>query len=317
MHVLNSLHSPDSVKAIFQVLLGKIISMATGFKLPYKLLFLAAIVALALVLDIYLETTLHGNPYDARPLLGDPTLGVVGYYQGSMRNRVAASTALRLFRSVYPDAPLYIHYDGSRHDSQESWDMAVDFHATLVTYSDEPRDRSSKPIGMYFTVEAGKEYIRRLRAAALLQPRGWVLLLEDDVWTWSQVNRQSDLRYDICGHCWLKYSDNHSNIIRKHSARNNIMPYKNATCYGGSGGSFVSSSRLIGLNMSSPRIHSLLENLVENDMASDLLLCAVVLFDGGTIGWYKGYYDFVLVGFGYPRTFHHMNWLYFLKRWYG
>jgi hypothetical protein len=258
--------------------------------------------------------------------VGQPTgahtsmMMIAAYYQMGPNNRVAAYAALRLFRSVYPDAPLHIHYDAiNTTTATANSELANVFHATSVSYAEGMEEKSTTTSGgMYFTVQGAEKYLERLRAAALLRPRGWLLLLEDDVWVWSQVNTSSDLAYDISGHCWLSLGPTHSRFIRAHSAS---PVFQNATCYGGSGGSFVRSERLIGLNRStttSAALRSFIKDLIMGgELASDLLLSAVILWDGGDIGWYSGYYDFVVVGFGYPRTFHHMKWLYFLRYVFG
>jgi hypothetical protein len=151
--------------------------------------------------------------------------------------------------------------------------------------------------------------------AASLQPNGWVLLIEDDAWVWGRVKPESDLLYDISGHCLLRFSKEHSNVILAHSSS---TVYRNATCYGGSGGSFVNSSRLIGLgDYSASRLALLADLTAGGYIASDMIISAVILQDGGTIGRYKGYYDFVVIGSGIPKTFHWMKCLYFLKNTFG
>ena len=243
---------------------------------------------------------------------------IVAYYQSSGHNRVAQWIALSLFRQVYPFSPLYIHFDINK-PTNETEALSKRFTATLTTYNSQSSDHSTASHGMYFTVDASIRFIQRLQAAAGMRPNGWVLLLEDDVWVWGKPDARHLFQYDINGHCWLRFDQTHSHIIQAHASPK-LQVYKNATCYGASGGSILNSSRLIGLDTS---LQSGMREFVGNlsmrsdDVASDLLISAVILRDGGSIGWYKGYYDFVVVGYGIPKIMHHMKMFYFMKYFYG
>ena len=240
---------------------------------------------------------------------------IVAYYQNSGKNKIATRAVLQLFRWVYPNASLYMHFDTN--ESVETRSLANEFGAGLVTYSNRLEFRSSDQKGLYFTVGAGIQFIQRLQAAASLQPDGWVMLLEDDVWTLSLVNTKSDLFYDISGMCWLTFDKEHSRIIRTHAFPRQV--YMNATCYGANGGSFINSSRLLGLNTSNQDLLAFMRHMTARggDIASDLLLSSVILWDGGAVGPYHGFYDFVVVGHGLPKTVHHMKLLYVLRHVYG
>ena len=283
--------------------------------------FIAGIVCF-LVLSIYIASSVIGRW--RYPLLHDNTRSsahVVAYYQTSGSNWLASYTALRLFRITYPTAPLYIHYDmleNSTHDQ-----LAVDFGASLVTYNKQASDGSSATHGMYFSsIQSAEEYIRRLRHAASLQPSGWVFLLEDDVWVWGQVDEQ-DLKFDVSGTCWGRYEARYSELIRTHAT---LPVFQNATCYGGCGGHFVSCIRLLGIT-ESPSTRGLITGLLDLGIpvASDVLLCALILQNGGSIGEYQGFYEYgglmapvlkTKSGNG-VKTLHQMKWLYFLRYVFG
>ena len=235
---------------------------------------------------------------------------------------MASYVALQLFRRVYPTVPLYIHYDALESNGQTP-QLAIDFDASLVTYNKAISDRSSASHGMYFsTVQAVEEYIGRLRSAASLQPEGWVFLLEDDVWAWRHLERQ-DLAFDVSGTCWGNYESKQSDLIKKHSR---YSVFQNATCYGGCGGHLVNSSRLLGI-VDSTSTRDLIAGLLDLDtyIPSDVLLCALILQDGGSIGEYQGFYEYGGIlnpvlktrGDGTIKTLHQMKWFYLFRFVFG
>jgi hypothetical protein len=240
----------------------------------------------------------------------DDNVSVVGYYQMSGSNRVASSVVLSLFRSVYPTVPLYIHYDMDHALSASG--------ADLVTYNEKRVDKSAVSKGMYFsTVTAMEDYIQRIKRAASLQKKGWVLLLEDDVWVLAPV-KQKDLRYDVTGTCKHAYSRECSRAIETHSTHRPV--FRNASCYGAYGGHYINSSRILGLRDN----HDLLASLllaVGGPVASDVLLSAVILSDGGTIGGNPGFYEFFTYTgpvysnpeSGPPNILHEMKMLYWMR----
>ena len=238
---------------------------------------------------------------------------IVAYYQTGGRNAMALFVALRFFRSVYPDAPLYMHYDMYKMLGDNSTSrMARDFNAALVTYNSLVLGGSVNKHGMYYaTVQAAEDYIRRLQVAAGLEPEGWVLLMEDDVWLWAPV-KQDELWYDISGTCWGTYRRGCHEAIVADSAG---PVFRNGTCYGGYGGHYVNSSRLLGL-VDWPAMRGLIRDmlLAENgNLASDMILSALVLQNGGTIGEYPGYYEWEgrsTAGGENTKTWHRMKWLY-------
>lgn len=234
---------------------------------------------------------------------------VVGYYQTTGLNPLAASVVLRLFRSVYPSAPLYIHYDA---------DHAIPTPgADLITHNERQVDKSATSTGMYFSsVMAMLAYIQRIKTAAGLQKNGWVLLLEDDVWVWRGVTK-ADLRYDVTGTCKHPFSRECSRCptaIKTHARR---QVFRNASCYGAYGGHYINSSRVLGLK----NYHGLLQDLLNSDVkngavASDMLLSAVILGDGGNIGDNPGFYDFFdlfYVNYGQINILHNMKCLYLIQ----
>jgi hypothetical protein len=235
---------------------------------------------------------------------------VVAYYQTSGSNQLASNVVLYMFRSVYPSAPLYIHYDMDHPLST----LGVD----LITFNDKNADKSNVSYGMYFSsVIAMETYIQRIKTAAGLQKNGWVLLLEDDVWVWTQI-KQNDLKYDVTGTCKHPYSPEYSRIIKSHSPHHQV--FRNASCYGAYGGHYINSSRILGLK----DYHDLLTDLllVTNGLvASDMLLSTIILVDGGTIGGNPGFYEFGSntgpvfsnEDHGSVNILHEMKWLYFMK----
>jgi hypothetical protein len=232
-----------------------------------------------------------------------PDQNIAAYYQTGGTHRVASYVAMSLFRSVYPSVPLYIHYDILINDKGIN---NMQFYPTLTTTAKNLSDLSASS-GMHFTsVSAAEAYIKRLQAAAALNPHGWVLLLEDDVWCWQTVNH-ADLVFDISGTCWAKYRSEYSKAILQMAPSH--QAFLNATCYGGYGGHFVNSSRLLGLQMN--LVQRLIKLLLESHspIASDELLSAVILQEGGSIGYYAGYYEYTK-GHSALKTLHQMKWLY-------
>ena len=237
---------------------------------------------------------------------------VVAYYQRGVGNSIAFSVALHLFRSVYPSSPVYIHWDADH--------APIVSGADLITYNKNNTEKSSINNGMYFSsVTAMDAYIKRIKTAANLQKNGWVLLLEDDVWVLSRI-KQNDLRYDISGTCRGQYYTECRECpraIKAHSPHHQL--FRNASCYGGCGGNYINSSRILRLE----GYHGLLIDLLKavgGPVASDILISSVILADGGTIGDNPGYYEpgdlppgFSNTKYGLPNIFHQMKWLYFMK----
>jgi hypothetical protein len=189
----------------------------------------------------------------------------------------------------------------------------------LITYNEKNVYKSNASYGMYFSsVIAMETYIQRIKTAAGLQKNGWVLLLEDDVWVWTKI-KQNDLKYDVTGTCKHPYSRECSRAIKTHSTHHPV--FRNASCYGAYGGHYINSSRILGLK----DYHALLANLlvaVDGPVASDMLLSAVILSDGGNIGGNPGFYEFggsktgpvySNTERGPPNILHEMKWLYFMK----
>ena len=182
-----------------------------------------------------------------------------------------------------------------RHDRQHR----VSFEQVRIKFITDKQARGASRSPLHFdTLHAAEAYIQRLQATAGLMPRGWVFLLEDDVWA-IQAVEEKDLRYDISGTCWAIYKPEYGAIIKNETS----------LCYGGYGGHFINSSRLLGLSAS--RYRPLIADLLAafSPIASDELLSAVILQDGGTIGYYTGFYEH-LVGDGPMRTQHQMKWFY-------
>lgn len=228
-----------------------------------------------------------------------PESKIIAYYQTNGKHVLAIQVVLTLFHRVYPGARVCMYLDTLdtriRHIPLKRHD--------LITITVNTQEQSASKTGMYFdTVHAAETYIQRLRATAGLNPNGWVFLLEDDVWVWRAVPEQ-DLRYDISGACRAIYRPEYAAIIKKNQSD------ASAVCYGGFGGQFVNSSRLLGLSQT--RVHQMIVQMlaVYSPVASDELLSAVVLDDGGTIGYYSGYYE-TLKTRDTVKTEHQMKWLY-------
>jgi hypothetical protein len=241
------------------------------------------------------------------------TSNMVAYYQTSGQNKIASRFVLYMFRMAYPRAQLYIHFDSN--NTREKQALADEFGAIITTYSE--KYHSTSTTGMYFAFHASVQFFRRLQTAARLQPDGWLMLLEDDVWALYAVDPQSELSYDINGQCWLLFDKEHSKAIQQYSLARGV--YADASCYGASGGSIINNSRLLGINTSDQYTIAFMQDMMARGgvIASDLLISSLILQKGGTIGPYSGYYDFVVVGYGVPKTIHKMKILYFLNYFYG
>lgn len=226
-----------------------------------------------------------------------PETNYVAYYQTSGKHVLATQAVLTLFHRIYPWARICVYLDTLdtqiKHLLLETQD--------IVRITPGTADQSVSKTGMYFdTVHSAESYIQRLQNTARLMPRGWVFLLEDDVWVVRAVPEQ-DLRYDVSGACNAHYRPEYSLILTNQTA--------SPVCYGGCGGHFVNSTKL--LNISQARMHQLITRLlaVYSPIASDELLSAVILHDGGTIGPYPGFYETFKTG-GTVKTEHQMKWLY-------
>lgn len=252
--------------------------------------------------------------YDVEDKKTENDIKVVVYYQRAIGNSIAFRVALHLFRSAYPSSPLYIHWD-------EDHALPVS-GANLITYNKNIIEKTTN-VGsgrMFFASVASMEaYIQRLKTAAGFQRNGWVLLLEDDVWVLSRIKKQH-LRYDISGTCRGQLQTKCKEcptVIQAHSP--NHQTFRNAECYGGCGGNYINSSRILGLK----GYENLLEALLRawgGPVPQDVLLSSVILADGGTIGDNPGYYEpgdlppgFSNTKYGPPNIFHQMKWLYFMK----
>jgi hypothetical protein len=217
---------------------------------------------------------------------------IAGYYQTDNRHQIASYVALSLFRRVYSDSRLYVHYDATR--------PTKPIAADLITYSNQS-EQSTKSNGMYFSTSvAAMAYVQRLQRAAAMAP--WVLLLEDDVWVYRGMETR-ELRFDVSGTCWATYRREYAAILNK-------------SCYGAYGGHYLNGSRL--LTLSNDAVSILIDKLLaaHSPIASDELLSAIVIQHGGTIGYYEGYREFSgpfwLNGNGWIKTVHQAKWLYFL-----
>ena len=261
--------------------------------------------AVTIMVMVWIFTSTHSVEYDEN-------VKVVGYYQTSGSNRLASSVVLHFFQSIYPLARLYIHYDTDH--------ALLSSGADLITYNEKHVDKSAVSNGMYFSsVAAMENYLKRIKKAASLQKNGWVLLLEDDVWVWASI-KQNDLRYDVTGTCRHQFSAECSKCpaaIQMHSPHREV--FRNASCYGAYGGHYLNSSRILGLKDYQGLLRDLL-SAVGGPVASDILLSAVILSDGGSIGDNMGFYEpndlaqvFLNAKYDPPNIFHQMKYLYSKK----
>lgn len=254
--------------------------------------------------------------YDVEDIKKEDDIRVVAYCQRAVGNSIAFRFALHLFRVVYPSSPLYIHWDQDHAVSSPG--------ANLITHNKDVIEKTIK-VGagaMFFaSVVAMDAYIQRLKTAAAFEPNGWVLLLEDDVWVLSRIKRHH-LNYDISGICrnqvhFVTKCRQCIETIRMHAP--NHKAFRDAECYGGCGGNYINSSRILALE----GYQTLLEDILRawgGPVPQDVLLSSVILADGGTIGDNPGYYEpfdvvpgFSKTEYGRPNIFHQMKWLYFMK----
>ena len=260
----------------------------------------------AVMIAVFLVTSM----YDAEERKKEDDIKVVAYCQRVAGNSIAFRVALHLFRSVYPSSPLYIHWD-------QDYALPVP-GANLVTHNKNIIEKTTN-VGrgvMFFASVASMEaYIQRLKTAAGFERNGWVLLLEDDVWVLSRIKRQQ-LQYDISGTCRGQFRTKCREcpaIIQAHSP--NQQAFRNAECYGGCGGNYINSSRILALE----GYQNLLEAILRawgGPVPQDALLSSVILADGGTIGDNPGLYEpfgFAYTKYGQPNIFHQMKWLYLMK----
>ena len=261
----------------------------------------------AVMIAVFLVTCM----YDVEERIKEDDIKVVAYCQRVVGNSIAFRVALHLFRSVYPSSALYIHWD-------QDYALPVP-GAHLVTHNKNIIEKTTNVVGrgvMFFASVASMEaYIQRLKTAAGFERNGWVLLLEDDVWVFSRIKRQQ-LQYDISGTCRGQLRTRCrecSTLIQAHSP--NHQAFRNAECYGGCGGNYINSSRILALE----GYQTLLEALLRawgGPVPQDVLLSSVILADGGSIGDNPGYYEpfgFSNTKYGPPNIFHQMKWLYFMK----
>jgi len=219
----------------------------------------------------------------------------IAYYQTDGHHSLALRVVLDLLHRVYPSMRVCLYIDSPGTNKK----LLPQVQTHLVKINILPFKQGATKKGLHFnTVHAAEMYIQRLQATASMKSNGWVFLVEDDVWAIQAVPEEA-LRYDISGTCWAYYRAEYSVIIKNQTGH----------CYGGYGGHFVNSSRLLGL--SSKCFRPLITELLAayNPIASDELLSAVILQDGGTIGYYTGYYE-KLVGNGPLMTQHQMKMFY-------
>lgn len=278
-----------------------------GSRLPrYKYV---VFLALWIMTVLFLVT----RTYTVEHIENQDNVKVVAYCQRAVGNSVAFSVALHLFRVVYPSSPLYIHWD-------EGHALPVP-GATLITHNKNIIEKTTN-VGqgvMYFaSVAAMEAYIQRIKTAAAFERNGWVLLLEDDVWVLSRIKRQQ-LGYDISGTCRNRHTKctECPKVIQTYSP--NRQAFRNAECYGGGGGNYINSSRILALD----GYHDLLEAILSawgGPVPQDVLLSAVILGNGGSIGDNPGLYESGPLPsvvsnrqYGTPNILHNMKYLYFMK----
>ena len=199
----------------------------------------------------------------------NPTSNVVAYYQTNGAHPLAMDRAIHMFKNFYAPDNIHLHNDGG---SPKLRSLAH-VHG-IRNYSFTVVKGSATKEGMYFsTPEAGSHYLDRLARTAKVAP--WLLLLEDDVGLHARIDTDK-LKYDINGLCTAPYVAG-------------LAKYVKHACYGGSGGMIVNSSRLISANYTTERVEDLMRARGTDTIASDELLSAVILLNGGTIGTYDGY----------------------------
>lgn len=224
------------------------------------------------------------HTYTVEHIENQDDVRVVAYCQRVAGNSVAFRVALHLFRTVYPSSPLYIHWD-------EDHALPV-AGASLITHNNNTIEKTTnvgQGVMFFATVAAMEAYILRLKTAAGFERNGWVLLLEDDVWVLSRIRRQQ-LRYDISGTCRNHHTKctECPRVIQAHSP--NHQAFRHAEYYGGGGGSYINSSRILALE----GYQDLLEGLLSawgGPVPQDVLLSAVILGNGGSIGDNPGFYE--------------------------
>ena len=206
-----------------------------------------------------------------RSLEADST--VVAYYQTNGAHPRAMERAIRMFKNFYPPENIHMHNDGG----SPKLKSIAHVHG-IRNYSSTVVKRSATKEGMYFsTPEAGADYLDRLAKTAEAAP--WVLLLEDDVGLHGRIDTDQ-LKYDINGMCYNNYAPGLAKRLKY-------------GCYGACGGMIVNSSRLLSANRTTELVGELIaiDARGAGNIASDELLAAVIILNGGTIGPYDGFTD--------------------------
>lgn len=231
----------------------------------YLIWLVCAVMGLALVLVLHIWSD------QAEP---QPPEHIVAYYQTNGAHRVAMHRVLHMFMEWYPHSELQMHNDGG---SSKLNSLSALYR--IKNYSYKALKGSDTREGMYFkSPEAGADFLERLATAARAAP--WLLLLEDDVGVHQHVDTRK-LNYDINAHC-SSYFD------RKLADFVNPLAH-GWVCYSGCGGSIIRSSRLLSANRTVDRVAEIMQHIEGDSVASDVLLSAVILLNGGTIGPYTGY----------------------------
>lgn len=220
------------------------------------------------------------------------------YYQTSGKHQAAIHLVLMLFRRSYPYAPLTLFYDGSGAELEFMQTVAHTYAANL-SYTKVGAHPQGPFKGTFFKVENAKEYVQRIHDAAAYGAT-WLMLLEDDAWVCQPVQLER-LHYDMNGVC-QPMGPPLAPFLRP------LFGEERTRCYGGAGGTVLRTSRLLllpktthhnatGLSPVGAFLDALFEkattttNATREYLASDVILSAVVIHAGGTIGRMYGYAD--------------------------
>ena len=242
----------------------------------YSIIILVFIICVQIL--SYLQPVINTDTVSAdtvKPTANTSTLAA--YYQTNGGHPAAMHHVINLFKRYYPTRNIHIHNDGGNSNMR-----AIARLHGITNYSYTVFKGSSSRYGMYFSdVKSATSYLNRLAKTA--EAADWLLLLEDDVWLHGPIETDN-LLYDINSQCVHPLNEALVKVINPHGHAN--------VCYHGGGGSIIRSSGLLASNYSEERVSELLYAYGNTSIASDELLSAIILMNGGTIGPYKGFTEF-------------------------
>ena len=215
----------------------------------------------------------------------------IGAFIQCFKQPVSTIETIRTFRSVYPDASLFVVSDGGYHYDG----LAKRFGAQY-----KHLDRIGKDIGI---VSSNRDvmvsWLTRLIDAARQMTEDYVIILEDDVRIIKPVSR---LGFDLNGiNPELGIGKKMTSELKRRGAQ--IAKGCEDFYYGGCGGSVISREFLVGrigsldLHQAVRDLEPFLDDHLKNHYVSDYWLSVLTLLQGGTMGDYEGFAETWHIGY--------------------